>query len=247
MTKLNGQAHHWQFDEHVSAAGWVGRDQLLIASESELFLFDLQSGDRQSVVPLEASNPATRSNDGRADPWGGFWIGTMGKNAEKDAGAIYRYYRGELRQIIGPLTITNSIAFAPDKSVAYFAETIDKCIMRQNLSKDDGWPIGDPEVFIDLSADNLNPDGSVVDGQGCLWNAQWGASRVARYSPDGKFMSAISLPAQQTSCPAFGGSDLRTLYVTTAAIGLAGPSEGLTFQCYTEVTGQAEPCVILGD
>lgn len=247
MTIADGHAQHWQFGEHVSAAGWVDKDRLLIASESELFLFNLVSGDRQSVVSLEADNPVTRSNDGRADPWGGFWIGTMGKNSEQGAGAIYRYYRSELRKIIAPLTTPNSIAFAPDRPVAYFADTQDQQIMQQNLSKDDGWPVGEPEIFVDLSADNLYPDGSVVDREGCLWNAQWGASRIARYSPDGTFMSAISFPAQQTSCPAFGGDDLRSLYVTTAAVGLTGASEGHTFQCLTGVVGQAEHCVDLSD
>ncbi|MEP6333662.1 MAG: SMP-30/gluconolactonase/LRE family protein, partial [Anderseniella sp.] len=82
--------HQWRFDENVSAAGWVDRDTLLIASETGLFRFDIETGRQCLVQTLEADNAATRSNDGRADPWGGFWIGTMGKNAEPKAGAIYR-------------------------------------------------------------------------------------------------------------------------------------------------------------
>ena len=72
----------WQFGEHVSAAGWIDRDRLLIASETALFSFDLGTGRHETVCPLEADEPRTRSNDGRADPWGGFWIGTMGKAAD---------------------------------------------------------------------------------------------------------------------------------------------------------------------
>ena len=90
----------WQFSEHVSAAGWVDRDTLLMASETGLWRFDLANGQKELIVPLEADNPVTRSNDGRADPWGGYWIGTMGKNAEKGAGAIYRFWKGELRQLV---------------------------------------------------------------------------------------------------------------------------------------------------
>ncbi|HSF92689.1 MAG TPA: SMP-30/gluconolactonase/LRE family protein, partial [Paracoccaceae bacterium] len=89
----------WQFDEHVSAAGWVDRDTLLIASETALFRFTLSSGVREDIVALEADNPQTRSNDGRADPWGGFWIGTMGNSAQPDAGAIYRFYKGGVTKL----------------------------------------------------------------------------------------------------------------------------------------------------
>ena len=97
---------HWQFDRHVSAAGWVESGKLLIASERDLFLFDTETGSEEHVVDLEAENAVTRSNDGRADPWGGFWIGTMGKAAEPKAGAIYRFFKGELRKLYGDITIS---------------------------------------------------------------------------------------------------------------------------------------------
>ncbi|MDR6263894.1 SMP-30/gluconolactonase/LRE family protein [Roseobacter sp. N2S] len=238
----NGQ--EWAFDEHVSAAGWVSDTVLLIASESELFRFDLTSGARQPVVPLEADNPLTRSNDGRADPQGGFWIGTMGKQAEPEAGAIYRYYRGALRQLFDKISITNSICFAPDGTCAYFADTRRRQITQVALDRD-GWPVGDPSVFVDLQAEGVNPDGSVVDAQGCLWNAQWGAHRVARYDTRGQFLQAISFPAEQISCPAFGGADLKTLFATSAADGLDGVIEGQTFALTLDVAGQPEHRVLL--
>lgn len=238
----NGQ--EWVFDEHVSAAGWVSDTVLLIASESELFRFDLTSGARQSVVSLEADNPLTRSNDGRADPQGGFWIGTMGKQAEPEAGAIYRYYRGALRQLFDKISITNSICFAPDGTCAYFADTRRRQIMQVALDGE-GWPVGDPSVFVDLRAEGVNPDGSVVDAQGGVWNAQWGAHRVARYDTRGQFLQAISFPAEQISCPAFGGADLKTLFATSAADGLDGVIEGQTFALTLDVAGQPEHRVLL--
>ena len=81
------------------------------------------------IAPLEADNPVTRSNDGRADPWGGFWIGTMGFNAEPQAGAIYRYYKGEVLPIVRNITISNAICFAPDRSCAYYTDTPTRQIM----------------------------------------------------------------------------------------------------------------------
>ena len=236
----------WQFDEHVSAAGWVDADRLLIASETALFLFDLETGTRRDLVPLEADNLVTRSNDGRADPWGGFWIGTMGRNAEEKAGAIYRYYRGELRCLFDGITISNAICFSPDRATAYFTDTRSRRIMRQPLGKD-GWPEGESTVFVDLTGEGLNPDGAVVDAEGCLWNAQWGAARVARYGPDGRFLSAIPFPARQMTCPAFGGDGLRRLFATSATQGLSekATADGQTFATEVDVAGQAEHRVLL--
>lgn len=242
--KLMSKAQEWAFEEYVSAAGWIDADRLLIASEMALFAFDLRDGSREHVTDLDAENPVTRSNDGRADPQGGFWIGTMGKAAEPNAGAIYRYYRGEVRKLFGNISISNSICFAPSGDRAYFTDTRLGKIMTMMLDKD-GWPTGAPSVFVDLTGEGLNPDGSVVDAEGCLWNAQWGASRVARYSVDGVFLSAVDIAAKQASCPALGGPDLRILFVTSAADGLDGADEGKTFSVQLDVQGQMEHRVIL--
>ncbi|GLQ34841.1 gluconolactonase [Amylibacter marinus] len=236
----------WQFDRPVSAAGWVSHDELLIASATDLFVFNVETTAQRTLCGLEVDNSATRSNDGRADPWGGFWIGTMGRQAEAQAGAIYRYHRGVLTRLYSDITISNAICFSPDKSSAYFADTPRRQIMRVSLDSD-GWPMGAPEVFVDLSEQGYNPDGAVVDSTGHLWNAQWGAGRVARYAPDGAFVSAVEIPAAQATCPAFGGADYKTLFVTSASEGMVNPSpeQGQVFSTQTAITGQREHAVIL--
>ncbi len=249
--RLLTQGHVWQFDEHVSAAGWIDETTLLIASETRLFTLNLDTDARETLCPLEADNPVTRSNDGRADPWGGFWIGTMGKAAEQGAGAIYRYYRGELRQLYSPITISNAICFAQDGSCAYFTDTPTQCILRVALSERDGWPDGEPERWLDLAPDNWRPDGAVVDAGGNFWNAQWGGFRVACYAPDATFLRAVGFPAAQTTCPAFGGDDLTTLYCTSAARGLSAnhaaqhPHSGKTFAALGTAQGKPEYRIIL--
>ncbi|MEJ8472904.1 SMP-30/gluconolactonase/LRE family protein [Roseibium algae] len=243
-TQINTDQQTWQFDEHVSAAGWIDRDRLLIASNTKLFEFNIATGTCRDICPLEADNSVTRSNDGRADPQGGFWIGTMGMNAEPGAGAIYRYYRGELRKLVPDVTISNAICFAPSGKTAYYADTDLQKIWRLSLDKQ-GWPMGTPDVFVDLAADKLFPDGAVVDANGNLWNAQWGAHRVACYSPDGQLIDTIEFPAAQISCPAFGGQDMSTLFATSAAIGISGDENGLTYSANTSARGQREHPVIL--
>ncbi|WP_084861138.1 SMP-30/gluconolactonase/LRE family protein [Salibaculum halophilum] len=245
--RLHRNGQHWQFDDYVSAAGWVDDATLLVADAAGLFLFDLETGAREDLVALEADNPATRSNDGRADPHGGFWIGTMGIKAEPGAGAIFRYYRGELRQLHAGLTIPNAICFSPDGGHVHFTDTPTRRILRQRLSARDGWPEGAPEPWLDLAAEGLNPDGAVIDAAGNFWNAQWGAGRVACYSPDGGFAGAVEFNVTQTSCPAFGGPDLKTLFCTSAAEGLSDPDpdDGKTFSTPVAATGQQEHRVIL--
>ena len=241
----------WDLDENVSAAGWVDQDSLMIATETALVLFDIYSGETEFIAPLEADNALTRSNDGRADPFGGFWIGTMGKNAERKAGAIYRYYRGEVRRLFPKISIPNAICFSPDGLYAYFTDSMIGIIMRQSLDQKDGWPVGSPEKFLDLSGNGWAVDGAVVDAAGNLWNAQWGGWRVACYSAQGDFLSEVKFSAAHTSCPAFGGVDLKDMYCTSARQGLskqedaASTDHGKTFVAAGVGKGQAEHQVIL--
>ncbi|WP_410219316.1 SMP-30/gluconolactonase/LRE family protein [Paracoccus sp. (in: a-proteobacteria)] len=242
-----GTRHHWDFPQPVSAAGIVDADRLLIASATALSLFDLRDGTTEELVPLEADNPMTRSNDGRADPQGGFWIGTMGRKGEKGAGTIWRYHKGELRALYSGLTSTNSICFTPEGDRACFADTDSSLIRRVRLDRS-GWPEGEPEDFIDLRSEGLRPDGAVIDAEGGLWSAQFGAGRVARYNCDGRFDRAIRLPASQTSCPGFGGPALDSLFVTSVRDGLKrpGPNDGCTFAVDAGVAGQPEHRVLIG-
>jgi sugar lactone lactonase YvrE len=241
---LCDDGREWAFDEHVSAAGWIDQEHLLIASETKLFRFNFVTGESTDIVALEADNPVTRSNDGRADPWGGFWIGTMGKNAEAGAGAIYRMYNGKLVKLFGDITVSNAICFSPDRKSACATDTDTGVILRIPLD-DDGFPVGDIDTFIDLSVEGLRPDGAIVAADGTLLNAQWESARVARYSEDGALIETFEVPTAQSTCPALGGPNLTTLFVTSAAKGLSDKDAGKTFAFPTTIIGQKEHQVLL--
>lgn len=247
LSRNSTQQFEWAFEEFVSAAAWVNQSTLLVASETSLLLFDIDSGQiKERVVEIEADNALTRSNDGRADPYGGFWIGTMGKNAEAQTGSIYRFYLGELRKVHSNISIPNSICFSLSGEKLYFADTQEQQIWSQRLDQN-GWPEAEPEVFVDLRGKGLFPDGSTVDSKGHLWNAQWGSGSVARYNPKGEFIERIYVGGAHSSCPAFGGEDGSTLFVTTAQEGLEQPSsaDGAVYCETVNTTGMAEPKVIL--
>lgn len=240
----------WVFTERVSAAGWVDRDTLLIASESSLFRYNLVTGEQWALAALEAERAETRSNDGRADPQGGFWIGTMGKKAEPGMGAIWRFYRGKLRKLYPGISIPNSISFTPDGRTAHFSDSAQRKVMRVALDAE-GWPVGEPEVYVDLGPDKGEPDGAVVDEAGNLWLAEWGMSRVCCYAPDATLLQIVETPAAQTSCPELGGPDRATLFITSALQGMteaeraAEPQGGMTFSLRVKARGQREHRVIL--
>ena len=246
LSRINEDKKEWQFNEMASAAGWIDENNLLIAFETNLSIFNLETSKIDRLIALEETNSTTRSNDGRADPWGGFWIGTMGKNMEKNAGKIYRFFKGKLEILFDKITVSNSICFSPDKLYAYFTDTFTNQIMRQRLGPE-GWPKDKPEIFIDLIKEKINPDGSIVDADGCLWNAQWGSGKCSRYDSQGKFLEQIIIPASQITCPSFGGQNLQTLFLSSASIGLESLEDlaGSVFKLNTRYKGQKEHKIIL--
>ncbi|WP_415182643.1 SMP-30/gluconolactonase/LRE family protein [Phaeovulum sp.] len=246
LSRVGDQALEWQIGQVASAAGWIDRDTLLISTETGLRRFHIESGAHEPVAAIEAERTDTRCNDGRADPMGGFWASTMGKTAAPESGTIYRYFNGAVEPLLRDLTIPNAICFAPDGRRTYFTDTPTGKIMTLALDAQ-GWPEGTPEVFVDLAPEGLNPDGAVTDAEGAVWNAQWGAGRVARYLPDGRFDYALGVAGRHSSCPAFGGPDLRQLFVTTAQEGISTPdaAQGCVFSLKAPVAGRAEPRVRL--
>ncbi|MBI1619521.1 SMP-30/gluconolactonase/LRE family protein [Aquamicrobium zhengzhouense] len=250
LTRKGDEAAEWSFDVPVSALGWVDKDCILVAGANGLIRFDLVKGEGEMICPLPPSEPALRTNDGRADPKGGFWFGTMGMQAEPGAGTIYRYYKGELRALRPNIQIPNATCFSPEGDYAFFTDTRQRIIWKQRLDAE-GWPIGDRSDFLDLREAQISPDGAIFDSEGYMWVACWGKACVIRFDRDGQEDLRIELPTSQATCPAFGGPDLTTLFITTARQGLNDtalseqPLAGMTFSVPTSFRGIADPRVLL--
>ncbi|MCH4562374.1 SMP-30/gluconolactonase/LRE family protein [Halomonas sp. EGI 63088] len=242
----SGATGHHELDHRVSLAAPLEDGGLLLVGEDRLSRLDPTTEHIERCCDFEADNAVTRSNDARVDRHGSLWLSTMGKAAEPSAGSLYRLHRGELVKLRSGLTIPNALCFSPGGEFAWFTDTPTGVVMRWALDYQ-GWPVGDPAPWADFSAHAGNPDGAVVDSEGHLWLALWGAGRVVRLDHEGRIVAEVHLPVTQPSCPAFAGADLERLYITTArehltAIELAGqPLAGGLFVAEVGVTGLAEP------
>lgn len=222
----------------------------LIASDRGLFIRDTKTGELTAYAALE-SNPNNRSNDGRVHPSGSLWVSTMGRKAEKEAGAIYHVAKGVVTRLYGGVSIPNGICFSPDGSIGYFVDSAINHIMRVDLDPATGLPTGEATVFSDQSGNPGDVDGSVCDADGLIWNARWGQGTVDVYKPDGSWVARHAVPATQSSCPAFIGAKADRLLVTSAwqdmddAARKADPNAGKTFELGVTVKGRFEPAYTL--
>lgn len=236
------------FDATVTAAGVIDADNLAIASAAGLFKLQLSTDTRELLIPLEPDSTTTRTNDGRVNPAGGMWIGTMGlKNPGKiAAGALYQVRAGAVTKLLSDVYIPNGTCFSPDGKTAYFADTPSGVIRKISIDPQTGLPTGNWEVFVDKGVIAGEPDGAVVDSEGFVWSARWMGKSVVRISPDGRVDRIVSLPVSRVTCPAFGGKDLKTLYLTTAREGMtpeqaAGePTAGSVYAIEVDVPGLPE-------
>lgn len=252
LTQENGKTIEIHFGEFVTALGWIDENHLIAATETGLFTLNLSDLTRTLICSLESENEATRSNDGRTDPWGGFWISTMGKNAEEDAGKIYRYYKGEISVVVPSITIPNTICFDRNRCRAYFSDTMTQMLYVFDLDAESGVPIGKPRLFKDFSISNDGIDGAVVDMDGNLWIGVWNGENVIKLSPEKDILDLYQTGADRPTCPAFGGPNHQDLYVTTAAIGLENthnrvPEQGRTLIFKDIVKGHPAPRFALSE
>lgn len=167
-----------------------------------------------AVVEKGADN---RLNDGRVDARGRFWVGTMDNQLHRPNGALYRVDGdGSVHRVLDDVIVSNGIAFAPDQRTMYFTDTRRYQTWRFDFDVEAG-AISNRRLFADYSGSRERPDGACVDVDGGLWTAFFAGGRVVRYRPDGVIDVVVPVPVSNPTCVCFGGADLRTLYITTAA------------------------------
>lgn len=170
----------------------------------------------QTLVAVEAGTARTRINDGRCDRRGHFVFGTLNEAPEREPlGSFYQYSKhyGLRRLALPAVAIANSVCFSLDGRTMYFCDSL-QGLIQQCAYDAASAEVADIRPFVRVETGS--PDGSVIDAEGCLWNAQWGAARIARYDPKGRLIQYYPVPVPNPSCPALGGPAGNELAVTTA-------------------------------
>jgi sugar lactone lactonase YvrE len=199
--------------------------------------------DLRRLGEFTVDRAVVRFNDGKPDPWGSFWAGTMAW--QEEGGPPCSLYRlspdGAVTELIGGVGLSNGLDWSDDRRSFYYADSPSGGVDLFGTDPDTG-ALSNRRRFISVSEGI--PDGLTLDVEGCLWLAVWGAGELHRYTPDGQLDTVVRLPVSQVTSAAFGGADLSTLYITTArenftpADRLAQPQAGDIFACTPGVTGR---------
>ncbi len=243
----DGSVSTLQLPEELGCFGLREQGGFIVALRSGIYLLDAQGqlGERLAENPTGAEY--SRFNDGRVDPWGRFWAGTLWQPRDRNGGQLLRVDAEHRAQVMaGDVMVSNGLAFSPDRAWAYHSDTPNHVLYRYPLDED-GQP-GPRQLLREFArGSGGRPDGATFDSAGCYWSAQFDGGRVLRLSPDGQVLDEIQLPTRWPTMVAFGGEDLRTLYITSSrenrsAEELADwPLSGCVFATRVNVPGCAEP------
>jgi sugar lactone lactonase YvrE len=211
-----------------SLAAPRGDGTLTMVTDKGLIPFDPVSGGQLAALPIEPDRPGNRSNDSKVSPGGRLLVGTMGRAFERKAGAIHAIDKeGVVTRLVDGLTIPNGLAWSPDGKWLHYADSALQTVYRAPWNEAEGI-VGEPEPFLQ-PAWPAAPDGAAMAADGIYWVALWDGSKVAGVAPDGKVVAEIALPVQRPTACAFGGADLKTLFITSAADGDSSRHAGALF------------------
>lgn len=242
-----------RYDERTrTAASWPAPEQVgfivpaapghfICGLQSGLHSFDPQRGTFELIVRVDADRPGNRLNDAHVDTAGRLWFGSMDDAESAPTGALYRYDAAGLTRCDDGYAITNGPATSPDGRTLYHIDTLRREIYAFDM--DASGSLSHKRIFARVAAHEGFPDGPVVDSTGCVWVGLYAGWGVNRYSPEGKLLDKLALPVANCTKAAFGGDDLRTLYMTTARQGLTDeqrvqqPLAGGLFATRVDVAG----------
>lgn len=213
----------YDLPEIVTATSIKSTNELVLASNNGINLFNTKTNIFKKQIGLEDNQLQTRSNDGASDALGRLWFGTMQNNFDingnsipitRNMGKLYKVdINKQVTVIEDDLGIPNTFVWSPDNSKFYFTDTLTGTIKSYDFNLQTG-TLTNKQNFINI--DRGLPDGSTIDTDGCLWNCRWGGSCIVRFTPDGKIDQFIEMPVQNVTNCVFGGSDMKTLFITTA-------------------------------
>jgi sugar lactone lactonase YvrE len=217
---LNGTNREMLTGQMIGTVVPTESGDVLVALQNGIYAFDIKTGSKKLLADPEADAPNNRFNDGKCDPAGRFWAGTMSTINEKNAGKLYRFDSDTtIHPMIEKVSISNGIVWSLDKTKMYYIDTPTQKVMAYDYNNESG-EISNPKTAVEVPVEMGSPDGMTIDADGNIWVALWGGSAVACWNPEtGELIRTIDVPAKNITSCAFGDDDLGTLYITTAREG----------------------------
>jgi len=220
----SGDLKHWEFDTDVASCAPMQGGALLLAMRDGLWRFEPSSGARTRLAEPPYDMAKERFNDGKCDPQGRFWVGTIYEPREPGLASLHCLAGTQLSRRAEGITVSNGLAWSPDGRTMYWSDTQAHTVYAFDFEPGSGG-LSRRRVFASFAPkppgklrDSYGgrPDGAAVDVQGCYWVAMFEGQRVLRLSPLGQVLRELRLPVRCPTMPCFGGADLRTLFITTA-------------------------------
>ncbi len=216
----NRETMQYPFNKKIGTVVPTLEGNALVALQDGIYELNLTTGKVEFLDNPIENTPDIRFNDGKCDPAGRFWVGTMALNMRKDGASLYRYGTdGVLKKMLDSVTISNGIVWTSDHKTMYYIDTPTQQVKRFRYDEQTGeiYPDG---VAVTIPKNMGSPDGMTIDEEDMLWIAHWGGYGVYRWNPQtGKLLQKIAVPAKNVTSCAFGGEKLDYLYITTASSG----------------------------
>lgn len=250
-TPSSGAHAQWDFPAEPGCCAPLPDGDLLLGMRDGIFRFHPPTGARSRLAPPPYDPAHERFNDGKADPQGRLWVGTIYEPREPARAALYCFDDHRLQRRAEGITVSNGLAFSPSGRTMYWSDTKAHTVFAFDFDGSDG-SLSARRVFAQfplkragqsLATYGGRPDGAAVDAEGCYWVAMFEGGRVLRLSPAGEVIAELTLPARCPTMPCFGAADLRTLYITTGRENRAAdelerePLAGRVFQVRVDVPG----------
>jgi len=219
--KRDGVHRLHDLGEMVGAVALLPDGDFLAALQSGLARIDRESGARAPVCHPEAAHPQNRYNDGKCDPSGRFWVGSMALDERAGAGSLYMLQPGLTAAVkVTGVGISNGLAWSPDQRTLYYIDSPTRQVQAFDFDPGTG-NLSGRRVAFSIAAEEGVPDGMTIDREGMLWIGHWDGWQVARWNPEnGEKLLGLPLPAARITSCTFGGEHLDDLYVTSAREGL---------------------------
>ncbi|BAZ43408.1 SMP-30/Gluconolaconase/LRE domain protein [Chondrocystis sp. NIES-4102] len=216
---VSKQDRYWEIGDPVGAIALDQDGRILMAAGDRIALLDTQKRTQSTLHRVSFDCPGTRFNDGKCDPQGRFWVGSV--SPESDRAALYRYDAdGTFRVMETGLTISNGLGWNLAGDTFYLTDSSKRKIFAYNFDGATG-TISDRRVLVDFGDEPIEPDGLTIDSLGHIWSALWDGWCIVQLDATGKEIQRLPFPVQRPTCPTFGGKNLRDLYVTSASVGLS--------------------------